>query len=135
MNVKIENCASFTDNRGSLVQFVSQHFLESNYMPFGQVYLLTFSQKGVVRGNHYHNYSSEVFCLISGTVELFFEDVVTKERITKVVSANETEFYRILVDCKIAHSIKSLSDFSVMVSFSSTEYDSYNEDKIPYRII
>jgi dTDP-4-dehydrorhamnose 3,5-epimerase-like enzyme len=135
VNIRIDNCPSFQDDRGSLIQFVTKQTLEDYGESFGQVYLLTFSSKNVIRGNHYHNHSSEMFCLITGSVQMVFEDVETKERITKTIAADGEHYARIYIGSKIAHGIQSLSDFAVLVSFSSEEFDKKNQDKIPYSVI
>lgn len=135
VNIKIEKCPAYHDKRGDLIQFITQNLLQDNKLPFGQVYLLTFTGKNIVRGNHYHNFSSEIFCLISGSVKMIFEDVVSKEKIEENFTADSNEFFRILVGGKIAHSIISLSDFAVMVSFSSKEFDMKDDDKIQYPLI
>lgn len=132
VNIKVEKCATYHDDRGDLIQFVSQDFLQSEALPFGQVYLLTFNGKNIVRGNHYHNNSSEMFCLISGSVEMIFEDVLTKERVEHRFTAMGNEFYRVSIGAKIAHCIKSVSDFAVLVSFSSKQFDVHEQDKIVY---
>ncbi len=135
MNITIEKCPAYHDSRGDLIQFVTNRILAEEGLPFGQVYLLTFNGKNIVRGNHYHNKSCEMFCLVSGAVEMVFEEVHTLQRIEKTIAANSTEFFRISIGPQIAHSIKSLSDFAVMVSYSSKEYDMKEEDKISYFLI
>ncbi len=135
MNIKIEKCPAYHDERGDLIQFVTQQLLQEEALAFGQVYLLTFNGKNIIRGNHYHNHSSEIFCLISGSVEMIFEDVLTKERIQKDFTADKNEFFRICIGEKIAHCIKSSSDFAVLVSFSSKEFDMNEQDKILYPLI
>jgi dTDP-4-dehydrorhamnose 3,5-epimerase-like enzyme len=96
---------------------------------------LTFDGAGVVRGNHFHNHSSEVFCLIAGSVEIMCEAVETKERMSKVLKIENNQFYKIFIGPKIAHAIKSLSEFAVIVSFSSEEYHQYIDDKIEYVLV
>jgi dTDP-4-dehydrorhamnose 3,5-epimerase len=135
VNIKIEKCPAYHDNRGDLIQFVTHQVLTEEGLPFGQVYLLTFEGKGTIRGNHYHNRSSEMFCLISGSVQMVFEEVDTQNRLEKTITVTHTEFSRISIGPKIAHAIKSLSDFAVMVSFSSKEYDLTEDDKIFYSLI
>lgn len=132
MNIRIELCDAFNDERGDLVQFITRHTLQNEKLDFGQVYLLTFAGKGVVRGNHYHNHSSEMFCLIAGEVEMVFEDVETRENQRLNIAAKPDYFQRIFVGEKTAHAIRSVSDFAVLVSFSSHEYDKSNADKQPY---
>lgn len=135
MDIRIEECAVYHDERGDIIQFVTNQVLEKDSSPFGQVYLLTFTGSNKIRGNHYHNHSTEMFCLISGSVQMVFEDVKSKERLVKEVSASENKFYRISIGSHIAHAIKSVSDFAVMVSFSSKEFDPKEEDKIYYKVI
>lgn len=135
MNITIEKCPAFHDNRGDLIQFVTDRLLQKNGIPFGQIYLLTFNGKNIVRGNHYHNHSSEIFCLISGSVEMRFEDIVSREQMQKIFTADDNEFFRVSIGEKIAHTIKSISEFAVMVSFSSKEFDVNETDKIPYHLL
>ena len=135
MKIHIEQCQVYHDHRGDLIQFITDDFLVNNSVRFGQIYILTFTGKGKIRGNHYHNLSHEMFCLISGSVEMVFEDIVTKEKVTKVVTVQENTFVRIYIGPNIAHAIRSLSDFAVMVSFSSKEFDPKEDDKIQYVLI
>jgi dTDP-4-dehydrorhamnose 3,5-epimerase-like enzyme len=135
MQIAFEECRAYHDERGDIIQFITASFLEENKLLFGQIYLLTFDRAGVVRGNHYHNRSSEVFCLISGSVEIFCESIDTGERIQKVLTIEQNSFYKIFIGPRITHAIRSLSDFSVMVSFSSEEYQNSDADKIVHKLI
>lgn len=135
MQIEIEKCEVFHDERGDLIQFVTASFLRDKGLVFGQIYLLTFDKAGVVRGNHYHHHSAEVFCLISGEVEIICESVDTKERVSKRLKTEDHQFIKIYVGHKIAHAIRSISDFAVMVSFSSEEYNPNNEDKSFYTLL
>jgi dTDP-4-dehydrorhamnose 3,5-epimerase-like enzyme len=135
MQIEIEKCEAFHDSRGDLIQFITSTYLIEKKLMFGQIYLLTFDKAGVVRGNHFHNHSSEIFCLISGSVEIICEAVETKERIRRVLEIDNYQFYKIFIGPQIAHAIKSLSEFAVMVSFSSEEYTLNKEDKIRYTLI
>jgi len=135
MKVLIEDCDAYQDNRGDLVQFLTNNYLHANNLQFGQVYLLTFQGKDIVRGNHYHYSSSEVFCLISGEVEMIFEDILSKERMNVFLPTQNKKFKKIMIGEKVAHAIKSISEFAVLVSFSSHEYSVYDEDKHEYILI
>jgi dTDP-4-dehydrorhamnose 3,5-epimerase-like enzyme len=135
MKIEIEKCEAYHDERGDLIQFITHSFLKEKSLAFGQIYLLTFNKKGIIRGNHYHNHSSEVFCLISGSVEIICENIATNERIHQILNAENGKFYKIFIGHKIAHAIKSLTDFAVIVSFSSAEYNVNEEDKISHLLI
>lgn len=135
MDIEFLKCDAYHDNRGNLIQFVTHSFLEEKGLTFGQIYLLTFDRAGVVRGNHYHHHSAEVFCLISGEVEIICESVDTKERVSRRLKTEDHQFIKIYIGHKIAHAIKSISNFAVMVSFSSEEYNYVLEDKTEYKLI
>lgn len=135
MNFTVERCPVFHDKRGDIVQFITNQILNKAGLAFGQIYIVTFAGKGVVRGNHFHNQSSEIFCLVTGTVEVVLEDVQSKERFRQVYEASGNEFVRIALSEKIAHAIRSISDFAVVVGYNSIEYNPLQEDKIPYRLL
>lgn len=135
MNFSIEDCPQYTDERGSLTQLITNSFLSKQSIPFGQVYFLDFIKKGTVRGNHFHNLSSEVFCLIYGSVTVTLEDIVTKERATIELRVTNGKIQRLIIGNKIAHSIISESDYAMMVCYSSAEYIKDEEDKHFYQLI
>ena len=135
MDLSIDLCQNYRDQRGNLIQFVTEQFLTDNNLPWGQIYLLTFDGKNVIRGNHYHLLSSEIFCLIQGEVEIVLEDIETKERFTKVLSANEESTHRVRIGPKIAHAVKSISQGAVLVSYASRVYDPLDEDKFIYPLL
>lgn len=132
MDIAIEKCATYQDERGDLIQFVTNSFLKDNALSFGQIYILTFTKAGVIRGNHYHNRSSEVFCLVAGAVEIICEQVDTKERIHKTIQIVDSEYCKIFIGPRIAHAIKSLSNSAILVSFSSEEFSESDSDKFHY---
>jgi dTDP-4-dehydrorhamnose 3,5-epimerase-like enzyme len=135
MDFSIDQCQNYRDKRGNLIQFVSEKFLSENNLPLGQIYLLTFDGQNVIRGNHYHLLSSEIFCLIQGEIEMALEDIETKERFSKIFSAADEVVYRVRIGPKIAHAIKSISDSAVLVSYASSVYDPLNEDKFVYKLL
>lgn len=130
-----DTCQVYVDERGQLTQFVTEEYLTKHNLPFGQVYLLTFNAAGVVRGNHYHKESTEVFCLIQGEVEMIFEDVITKERKHLVVNALTRATRRILIGPHVAHTIVSKSGSAVLASYSSVVYNEINPDVYSYTLI
>lgn len=135
MDFSIDECQNYHDKRGTLIQFISEKFLVEHNLGFGQIYLLTFDGKGVVRGNHYHGHISEVFCLVQGEIEVALEDIETKERFSRVFNSAEGPISRISIGPKIAHAIKSISGSAVLVSYASKMYDPENEDKYTYHLL
>jgi dTDP-4-dehydrorhamnose 3,5-epimerase-like enzyme len=135
MDLSIDLCPNYRDKRGNLIQFITEQFLAENNLPLGQIYLLTFDGQNIVRGNHYHLHSSEIFCLIQGEVEIALEDIETKERFSKVLSAKDDSIYRVRIGPKIAHAVKSISPTAVLVSYASRVYDPLDEDKFIYTLL
>ena len=135
MEYNQQQCKVFSDERGNLIEFINRDQLEENGFDFGQLYILTFDGKDVVRGNHYHEHSAEVFCVIYGEAEIVLEDVETKHRISKIIKAEADKYVRIMIGKKIAHAIRSLSDQVLMVSFSTKQYGPRDEDKFHYKVL
>ena len=128
----IEECSVHHDSRGALIQFISDESLNKSDLTFGQVYLITFDGTGVIRGNHYHNRSGEVFCVIQGSVEIRLENIDTKSRFQKIFEANENGFFKITIGPRIAHTLISISKNPIVISLSTERYKPSDEDKTPY---
>jgi len=129
VNVLIEKCNVFTDNRGTLLQFIDKNVLQKNHTMFGQIYVLSFEGKHVVRGNHYHKRSHETFSVVLGEVEIFLKDISTGELFSEKFRAGPETHFRISIGPNIGHAITSISDFALVVSHSSKIYDPLDEDK------
>lgn len=135
MGSEIDKCEVYRDERGELIDFIGSSFLAGKNIPFGHVYLLTFSAKGVVRGNHYHQQSTEVFSIVNGTVQIVIENVHTRQRTELQLTAGHEPHHRVLIPPYHAHAIKCLTDFAVLASFCSHEYNATEPDKYNYFLI
>jgi UDP-2-acetamido-2,6-beta-L-arabino-hexul-4-ose reductase len=129
------NSNLFTDYRGSLIEIFNQSFLESRGLSFGQIYCLTFSKKGIVRGNHYHLNQHEMFAVLSGTVKIILQDIVTNERYEEDVSADSHNTSIYCFGPKIAHAVVALSDNALLLSHSTKVYDPDDLDKYEYKLV
>lgn len=56
---------SFSDERGSLLQLFHNESFQINVLK---------SKKGVIRGNHFHEKTTEYFYVLSGSVEISYEN-------------------------------------------------------------
>ena len=128
-------CNLFKDDRGTLIEIFNQPFLESRGLSFGQVYCLTFSKKGVVRGNHYHLNQHEMFAVLSGTVKVIFLDILTNERYEEVVLAEAQRTCIYSFGPKIAHAVVALSDNALLLSHSTKVYDPDDLDKYEFNLV
>lgn len=130
MDYKIEQFNKFSDQRGELIVFLKKCELPSKKKTFGQIYFVTFSKKGTVRGNHYHKKWTEWFGIVEGKVEVILEDVKTKERSTFIFDSKEDKYVRLNIGPNIAHSFKSLSKYAALLNYADSEWSS--NDTIHY---
>lgn len=131
----IQTCNYFNDHRGDLVQFLTKEWLVENRLDFGQIYVLTFSQVGVIRGNHYHKRSAEVFCIIKGEAQIFLKSSITGEEASFVLKCENSNYRLVTVPALVAHAIKSMAPDTLVVSFASESYNPDNEDKHPLILV
>ena len=100
----------------------------------------SYSEPGVVRGNHYHEHKIEWLCVTYGVGRIVLEDNVTKERKELTVSGDSPVLVKI--PPKIAHAIENCSaslpmHLLVIVNeeFSSTDSDTYLSQLIYPRVL
>lgn len=133
LDFKITKFKSFSDKRGKLIVFLRESELYDAKKKFGQIYFVTFSKKGIVRGNHYHKKWHEWFGIIEGKVKVVVEDVRTKKRKQITLSAKKDRYVRIETGPYIAHAIVSLSKNASLLSYADTEWNT--KDTHHYKLI
>lgn len=122
LNFKVTKFKSFSDKRGKLIVFLKESELHNAKKKFGQIYFVTFSKRGVVRGNHYHKKWFEWFGIVEGKVKVIIEDVRTKKRKQITLSAEKDKYVRIETGPYIAHAIVSLTKRASLLSYADTEW-------------
>lgn len=135
MKYEIKTIEKKSDERGYLVEFLKNSELPQNIKEFGQVYYVNFAKKGVIRGNHYHSHKYEYFGMAFGKVQLDIEDINTKERKSFIVDSDEDKFMRICIGPNIAHAVKSLTDYAILINYFTKEYTEENPDTFKYDIL
>jgi len=133
MNYKLTEFEKHSDNRGDLIVFLKKSDLDNHFKTFGQIYFVTFEKKGVVRGNHYHNKWHEWFGIIAGKIEVFLEDIHTKERKTLILDAKKDKYTRLEIGPHVAHKFRSISKYAALINYADSEW--YSDDTISYEII
>lgn len=131
MNFKLEQFDKFIDKRGDLIVFLKNKDLSSKNRTFGQIYLVTFGKKGVVRGCHYHKKWTEWFGIVSGKVKVVLEDVNTKQRVEMTLDANLDKYTRLNIGPNIAHYFRSLTKNAVLLNYADSEWR--KSDSISYK--
>ncbi|MEN9327877.1 MAG: hypothetical protein RI947_685 [Candidatus Parcubacteria bacterium] len=133
MDYKRTHFQKKTDKRGSLIVFLKESELDDAKKKFGQIYFVTFSEKGIVRGNHYHKKWHEWFGVVDGKVEVVLEDVRTKERKKLILDAKKDKYVRLETGPYIAHAIRSLTKYASLLSYADGEWD--GQDTHQYTLI
>ena len=75
MRYSIIKATKRRDKRGFLVDFLKGDEVEGSDRQLGQIYLVTFDKKNVIRGNHYHKNKKEWFVAIKGKLKVMLEDL------------------------------------------------------------
>ena len=133
IDCKIKKIEKYSDERGNLVVFLKNCELEKKNKEFGQVYFITFSNKSVIRGNHYHKNWREWFVVVNGKVQAELEDVRNKEHFSIILDANNKNHVRLEIGSFIAHSFKSLSNSASLLNYAEKEWST--EDTFPYELM
>ena len=123
MDYKLHQFEKFSDKRGDLIVFLKENDLEPNLRKFGQIYFVTFNQKNIIRGNHYHKKWREWFGIIAGKLELKMMDVNTKEEITMILDSKVDKYTRIEIGPNIVHAYRSLTKYAALLNYASSEWD------------
>ncbi|MCK4589875.1 MAG: hypothetical protein KAT77_05495 [Nanoarchaeota archaeon] len=106
------------DQRGEIFEFKS-----------GSHVLVLKRKKGSISGAHYHlgkskSKNPEIFFLAQGKVELYVEDIKTKENKTEIIEENTL----IKIPAKIYHEVKGLTDFILLEL--KNQPDKYDQDTV-----
>ncbi|MFQ5963105.1 MAG: WxcM-like domain-containing protein [Candidatus Scalinduaceae bacterium] len=119
------------DHRGWFLKILMNHQIEGK-REFGEIYLST-AYPGETKGNHYHNFATEWFCLIKGKAILSLMDIKTKQK--ENIMLGEEIPMTIEVSPQIAHSVKNQGEDSLfLLAYSDTPYDQQNADSIPFSL-
>ena len=127
--VKIIKLDKKEDHRGWFLKILMNHQIKGK-KEFGEIYLST-SYPGEIKANHYHNFTTEWFCLIKGKGILTLMDIKTKQKEEIILS--EEALMTIEVSPQIAHSIKNIGqNLLYLIAYSDTPYDQQAPDTVPF---
>ncbi len=132
MNFSLLKLQNFSDARGDLVVFLKGSELSTRSKKFGQIYLVMFNKKGVIRGNHYHKKWREWFGITTGRVLVKLEDVTTKEQVTLTLDAKKDFGTRLEVGPGVAHTFTCLSKYAALLNYADKEWNA--SDRVEYSI-
>ncbi|MEH7108865.1 polysaccharide biosynthesis C-terminal domain-containing protein [Bacillus sp. JJ1764] len=122
----------FEDKRGSLKKILMKSQLKENEK-IEEVYLL-YSEKGSVRGNHYHKKTLEYFVVVSGKAKVALKNLDTGILKELYISAEDNVVLK--VPPQVVHAFKNEeAQQLIMLAISSKEYNELDTDTFPMDIL
>lgn len=134
MEYEFKKIKKHIDERGYLVEFLKNSEILNGFKEFGQIYYVTFDKEGIIRGNHYHIHKHEWFGVVFGKVQIDIEDISTKERKSFIINSDEDSFTRLGIGPSVAHAVKSLSGYAILIDYFTGEYNRENPDSFKYKV-
>lgn len=135
MRITIDSSTKHRDNRGFLVDFLKLSEVETKDSKLGQIYFVTFDNKGVIRGNHYHKTKKEWFVAVKGKLKVFLKDLETNMTKELILEGDSNNYQRIWIDKNIAHAFMSLTKSAAMINYSNKPYHKEDPDTIQHKLI
>lgn len=122
----------FEDKRGSLKKMLMSSQLKKDEK-IEEIYVL-FSNKGSVRGNHYHKKTLEYFSVISGKVKVALQNLDTGAFEEVIMSAANNFILR--VPPNVVHAFKNEEEQPLIIlAIASKEYNKLDTDTFPMAIL
>jgi dTDP-4-dehydrorhamnose 3,5-epimerase-like enzyme len=128
--VEVAELDCFEDQRGWLLKVIRRENVGERGM--GEVYV-TASYPGITRAKHYHEHTTEWFCVVKGTAKLVLEDTASAER--EEITLGGGRFTTVRVPPGIAHAIKNIGEETAyLVAVADQSYDAERPDTFPYEV-
>lgn len=116
------------DKRGFLVQ--------NDYPQIGRRmkhFLLSFSEPGIVRGNHYHQKKREWFYILAGKARLYFYDLKTKTKGSCLIDSRKPELVE--MEPMIVHAIENVGqEQMIFLGIVNEAFNPKKPDTFDYKI-
>lgn len=120
------------DERGFLIEFLREDEGVLNFK--GQIYASTLSPNDI-RGNHYHNYKTEIFCVIKGIVSVWLQHIETKNVTQFALDSMKNDIDRLMVEPKYAHAFKNIGkEEAIILAYGDKIHDHENPDQHLFNI-
>jgi len=129
MDVEIIEADRKEDERGWLLKILQRGRIQGQ-AEFGELYLSA-ARPGRVRGGHYHEQTTEWFCLLQGSGTLSLADVDTRERRDLALRADTPQTVRI--GPRVAHAIRCEGEEAcLLLAYADRAYDPEEPDTVPW---
>jgi dTDP-4-dehydrorhamnose 3,5-epimerase len=122
----------YEDYRGQLKKIAKKSMLNEG-QEIQEIYVL-YSNKGTVRGNHYHELTTELFTVVSGEAKMAFVEI--NKNNTEIITIKASDNITIKVHPNIVHAFKNeLEEPLIILAVSLKEYNPQDTDTFPYIIL
>ena len=117
--VIIENVARFADTRGWVIEPIGEHQLSTQRNTH-----VALTEPGAIRGNHFHQHSTEVFVITGPGLVRWRENDLVRE-----VQVPDEQTMRFTIPPGISHAMKNTGPQPMLlVAFSTATHDRANPD-------
>tara|TARA_B110000967_G_C18790729_1_gene513185 strand:+ start:59 stop:451 length:393 start_codon:yes stop_codon:yes gene_type:complete len=126
---KLLDLNKFEDDRGILTKIFTDTFIKKLGIDrIEESYLITFNKKDIIRGEHFHEKTSEIFHVIHGICSF---ELVENNKINKII-LDSKESKAIMIMPKTPHRIIAKKDNSIVLAITSKEYNVNDKDTFKY---
>ena len=129
MSYKLLHLKKFKDDRGVLTKIFTKSLINSNKIKdIEESYAITFDRKEIIRGEHFHKNTIEIFHVLQG--ECLFQ-LVHENEIKSLTLSNSSD-QAIMILPNVPHRIISKIDNSIVIAISSKEYNELSNDTFKF---
>ena len=121
------------DDRGGLLKVLMREHLPADHRNFGEIYI-SWAMPGAVKANHYHEQTTEWFCLVRGRARLALLDVGSGKR--QEIALDEARPVVVTVPPGVAHALQNVGDAPAhLLAYADRPYDPQDPDTISCAVI
>jgi len=129
MKMNVKTLDKKSDSRGWLVENESELIRDSM-----RHFLVSSSEPGVVRGQHYHKRKTEWFLVIEGKAKIYFKDINSSEESSMEVNSDSPQIIEVLPN--IAHSIENIGKSKmILLGIVNEPLSKEDPDTFSYKVI
>jgi len=122
-----------SDNRGFLIEFLRE---DENILNFkGQVYTSTISP-GDIRGDHYHNEKTEIFCVMKGKLKVLVQQINSEKIDEYILDSSQDILDRLLVLPNFAHTFINVGkEEAILLAYGDKVHNHADPDQHHFKIM
>lgn len=123
---------TFKDYRGTLKKVFNKNSLQEA-LGAEEAYVL-YTEKGCIRGNHYHKQNTEYFCVLSGTATVALKSLENEETALLKVDCKDNIIIRVPVN--VVHAFRNDWDEQLIIlAVALKQYEQDTPDTYSYILL